>query len=200
MRKRSKLLLALAVVLVATGATGIGKVLATGSPTPTPLSSYGTVIVEAAYTATGTTDFVFVTIFSSQGPFYTEKVNVNGLYSATLPTITLYAIFYEISPPLEDYVAGCPTVISHNSLPAPVTAGFGDIMSVVPNQMIDQTGAHAVPAQNGLTFQLSDHPCLSGTYPSGLTMVFEATVLAPTSAAVCVATSETYPVPSCLPT
>jgi len=45
MRKRSKLLLALVAMLVATGATGIGKVLATGSPTPTPLSSYGTVTI-----------------------------------------------------------------------------------------------------------------------------------------------------------
>ena len=197
MRKSIKLLLALVVVLVATGATGIGKVLAGSSGTPVQLSSYGTVTVDTTYTATGNSAKVNVAIFSSQGPFYTEKVNVYAYYSPTLPTITLGEIVYDST--VDDIVVGCPTVMSHNPAPYQASA-FGDIMSVVPSQMVDQTGAHAVPAQGELLLELSGQPCYTATYPSGLHMFIEATVLAPTTATVCVVASETYPVPTCLPT
>jgi len=197
MRKRSQLVLAIAVVLVAIGATGIGKVLA-GSGTPIQLSSYGTVTVDTTYTATGTAHAgVNVAIFSSSGPFYTEKVNVGAYYGPTLPTVTLGEIIYDGLLPPETFAA-CPTVLSHDPVPYQ-DVGFGDVMSVVPSQMIDQTGAHAVPAQGELLFELVDQ-CLTATFPSGLAMYIEATVLAPTSATVCIVASETYPVPSCLPT
>jgi len=197
MRKRTRLLLALAVVLVATGVTGVWKALATvpNPGTPVQLSTYGTVTVGTTFTLSITTTSFSVAIFSSQGPFYTEKVNVQGVYSPTFPTITLRFINYDDA--LSDFIS-CPTVMAHAPSPY-VDYGFGDIMSVVPFPMIDQTGAAAVPASNVVTFGLTGSSC-TALILGGLTLNIEATVLAPTSATVCITASESYPVPTCLVT
>jgi len=195
MRKSIKLLLALAIVLMATGATGVWKALANVAPqtgTPVQLSTYGTVIVGYSFTVSIASYFQYVAIFSSQGPFYTEKVNVGETHSPSAPTITLGAINYDNA--LFD-ITSCPTVMAAAFTGS--TSAFGDIMSVVHFRMIDQTGAEAIPASYVVTFELAGSTCGVTLIPSGLTLNIEATVLAPTAASVCVTASETYPVPTC---
>ena len=202
MRKRTKLLLAVAVLLVATGA-GLWKALASApsSGTPTALSTYGTVVIESAaapgFLSSGTQPTVNVYIFSTSGPFYVEKVNAWDSFSSKPQYVTLGDVYYDSGPIGNIIYPACDVVIPAvppSSLISYVE-NFGDIISVTPHTMTDPTGARAVSAAGAIEFQLyyNGAPNCSnplGNFPSGFTTVFEATVLAPTAATVSICVNE----------
>lgn len=172
--------------MIVIGATGLPEALATLPPssgTPTGLSAYGTIVVATTLTLSGSPTILSTTILSTVGPFYVEKLNVgSGPYAFAMNlAVVVYdgALYGALFP-------ACPTVIGLRSL-------YGDVMSVVPFRMIDQTGAAAVPAASGVTFLLESPGCTEAafTYGTGEALSFEATVLAPTSATVSICASET---------
>jgi hypothetical protein len=199
MRKRTKLLLTVVVLMVATGATGIWKALATLPPssgTPTPLSSYGTVSVATTFTASGASATVYLYIFSSGGPFYTEKINVEDFSTTLLGPVYLAFISYDSISLTDPVEYSCSVVLA--AARTPFGFSFGDIISVAPYTMTDQTGAHAIPAANVVMFELIYKTCPSPVnFPEGATLTFEATVLAPTTATVSICASESGELTSC---
>jgi hypothetical protein len=207
MRKRIRLLLTLAFLLVATGVTGLWKALAAppcfhcqlpfvpSSGTPTALSLYGTITLSTAFTATGNGAYESLDIFSTSGPFYVEKVYVMVEYAASLQPINLFAVSYD-SRTVWDVLYPCPVIIPAQAPPV----GFGDITLPVPFTMIDQTGARAIPAAGGLEFTLVyNNNCIAHAvyFPSGVVLSYEATILAPTAATVSICASEFVDISSC---
>jgi hypothetical protein len=192
MRKRSKLLLALAlaVLVIVTGTTGLWKALASApsSGSPTALSAFGTEVIGTTLGPTVVPGYIVgLFISSTLGPFYVEKVNVEDYY--TSPPASLYLAYIHYDNQLIDPVlsVSCSVVAP----PGRYTYSFGDIISVAPYTMIDQTGARAIPAASGVYFDLIYKTCPAATnFPTGMSLSFEATVLAPTTATVSISASE----------
>jgi hypothetical protein len=135
-----------------------------------------------------------VYIFSTAGPFYVEKVNAaDSLKGQSPQNVALYDVYYDEQ--LLDLIPAshvCAIVI-----PAPSTGyllSFGDIIPVVPHTMTDPNNARAVPAANAIEFTLvyvaSTNCPAYLNFASGLTLTFEATVLAPTTATVSICANE----------
>jgi len=143
-----------------------------------------------------------VYIFSTAGPFYVEKVNVEAHSPAVTPfqSVGLLAVDYDFSPspPALGYIAHCGTVT-----PAAPTGldQAGNIISVTPSQMVDPSGAAAVPAASAVVFILEYAGCPPVTlFPNTFGLTFEATVLAPTAptpATVSICASESNSLGSC---
>lgn len=87
--------------------------------------------------------------------------------------------------------AQCVEIIPSVTAPSSLA---GDIISVAPSTLTDPSGARAIPAANGVEFTLS-YDCASASFPSGLTLYFEATILAPTSATVNLCTKPRFHYP-----
>ncbi len=186
MRKRLKLMLSLAVVVMAIGATGLSRVLAGAPPssgTPTALSTYGTIVISTTVTTSGSADAVSVDIVSSAGPFYVEKLNVVSLWFLLIGNLYLYQVVYDSSLLTGFDQTGSGSVVN---CPGVVTKGnsFGDAIHQVPFFITDPTGTKAVPAANEVTFVFGYNGCSRSAFPNGIVLGFETTVLAPTSATV----------------
>jgi len=192
MRKRVNLLLALAVVVIVTGAMGSSTVLGLppSSGTPTPISPYyGTIVLATTYTPSGTSGDAYLYIFSSSGPFYVEKANVVVTKYGTLyKSVDLNYIFYDNGP---GWYAHCAELIASS-----VFVNAGNIIPLVPSAMIDQTGATAIPAARSVIFDLEYNACVS-TFPISLQLIFEVTIFAPISATVSICASESSALTSC---
>jgi len=206
MRKIIKLLLTLSVLVIVAGAMGSSTVLALppSSGTPTPISPYyGTIVLATAFTPSGTAHYVYVYIFSTAGPLYVEKVNVEAHSPTVTPyqSVSLLAVDYDFSPspPAFAYAAHCGTVT-----PAAPTGldQAGNIISVTPSLMVDPSGATAVPAASAVVFILEYAGCHAplSAFPNTFGLTFEATVLAPTAptpATVSICASESNSLGSC---
>jgi len=196
MRRISKLLLTVVVMGIVIGTIGASTALAAppSSGTPTGLSSLGTVVVGAEVVASGSSYYENLFIFSSQGPFYVQKVNVMDAYTKGVPAaVYLDQVFYDNNwvqdPLLSASLCSVVAPASKNSY----DDSFGNIISVTPSTMIDPSGALAIPAASEIAFSLQYKSCPNGIlFPSGMDLRFEATVLAPTAATVSICASESY--------
>lgn len=176
------------------GAVGVSTVLAPAPSTgsPSSLSAYGTIVLGTTITPNGSPS-ANVYIFSTVGPFYVQKLNLQALNNGTTATspIDLSAISYDT---FMTFNAQCAVIIPSISPPGSQAA---DIISVAPSTLTDPTGARAIPAANGVQFTLS-YDCGSAVFPESLTLYFEATILAPTSATVSMcANPGSVPLSSC---
>ena len=165
------------------GAVGASAVLASAPSmgSPTALSSYGTIVLATTFSPAGY-QFTNLYIFSTVGPFYVQMINLEVASAAsptptTINSIDLAYIYYD---------AGSLTFNGHCTIITPAFEGpgntAGDIVPASNSTLIDPSGSHAIPAANQVEFQLS-YGCGS-TYPTGMSLYFEATILAPTSATV----------------
>jgi hypothetical protein len=199
MRKRTALLLMSLLPLV-TGAIGV-PAFATAPPsngTPTGLSAYGSVVIGTSFVIGETPPIggyhVFLGVFSSQGPFYVEKVQVGEEVSTgSIAPLLLGGVSYDglvLAFTRPNTGTNCPTIIPTSSLPMfSGIYGYGEIISVTPfgNTMRDPSGATAISGAQAVIFDLIYSSCLAShllQFPTGLTLSFEATVLAPTAATV----------------
>ena len=93
----------------------------------------------------------------------------------------------------------CPYKVIQPAGPPCAGNGFGDIISVAPYTITDQTGAQAIPAATevmfGLQYNCGGSP---STFPIGLELALEATVLAPTAATVRICASQSVSLFSCI--
>jgi len=185
MRKKIKLLLTLTVLVIVTGTLGAPAALA-GAPssgTPTPLSDYGTIVLATTFTPSGGQLQVNLYIFSTSGPFYVEKVNMEALSSSSTKAIELDYVYYDYQA--LSFFAHCAVVI-------PSFNGgnlAGNIISATPSLMLDPSGALSIPAAGAVQFYLT-YSCFANKFPSTLQLSFEATVLAPTAATVSICAND----------
>jgi len=204
-RKGTKLLWALAAMVIVAGAMGGSAVLAFPPPsgTPTPISAYyGTVVVGTRWDSTGTNVLTNVYIFSTAGPFYIEQVNLAVLNPVAERPILLYFVYYDGAFSNSNSVPGMGLYGRCASVTAPSSPYFtsGDIISVAPSTLTDQTGARAVSAESEVEFTMAYAGCPLGQedFPRGMVLTFEAIVLAPSSAAVSICVNEGLtPLSSC---
>ena len=210
MRKRTALLLMFLLPLV-TGAMWV-PAFATGPPsngTPTGLSTYGSVVIGTSF-ATGENIggyHIYLGIFSSQGPFYVEKVQVGEEVSTgSIAPLLLGGVSYDglvFAFTQPNTGTNCPTIVPTSSLPMfSGIYGYGEIISVTPfgNTMRDPSGATAISGAQGVEFDLRYSSCLTGhllQFPTALMLSFEATVLAPTTATVSICDLNSFYATAC---
>jgi len=203
MRNRIQLVLALAVVVIVTGAMGSSTVLglppSSGTPTQV-VGSFGTIVLATTFTTDGSSGYVYLYVFSTAGPLYVERaiVGAEPFPPSLFARIALSAVWYDESISIDDNLFDCPTVVPASPTGQP---SFGDIMFSVPYVMVDPSGAtHAVSAAHEMIFGLAYSGCTLTTnknYPSGFPLEFEVTVLAPTASTVSICASETFGLGTC---